>query len=117
MEFTERKVLILVKSRPYGEIINFEGWRAAVGMFGMDHEPMLLFMGDGVFSLLKTADAKPFRMFKATYIDFDGRILASKKSLEERIEILEKKDLKIHIFLTFSYIITIKLSLLMGFEM
>ena len=37
MEFTERKVLILVKSRPYGEIINFEGWRAAVGMFGMDH--------------------------------------------------------------------------------
>ncbi|MFW9967542.1 MAG: DsrE family protein, partial [Candidatus Thorarchaeota archaeon] len=56
MEFTERKVLILVKSRPYGEITNFEGWRAAVGMFGMDHEPTLLFMGDGVFSLLKSAD-------------------------------------------------------------
>jgi sulfur relay (sulfurtransferase) DsrF/TusC family protein len=84
MEFTERKVLILVKSRPYGEIINFEGWRAAVGMFGMDHEPTLLFMGDGVFSLLKSADIMPFRMFKATYLDFDGRILASKKSLESR---------------------------------
>ncbi|MFW9847148.1 MAG: DsrE family protein [Candidatus Thorarchaeota archaeon] len=84
MEFTERKVLILVNSRPYGEIINFEGWRAAVGMFGMDHEPTLLFMGDGVYSLLKSVDVIPFRMFKATYIDFDGRILASKKSLEER---------------------------------
>jgi len=84
MDFTERKVLILVKSRPYGEIINFEGWRAAVGMFGMDHEPTLLFMGDGVFSLLKSADVMPFRMFKATYLDFDGRILASMKSLESR---------------------------------
>ncbi|MHA2139989.1 MAG: DsrE family protein [Candidatus Thorarchaeota archaeon] len=90
MEFTERKVLILVKSRPYGEIINFEGWRAAVGMFGMDHEPTLLFLGDGVFSLLKSADVKPFRMFKATYLDFDGRILASKKSLEERSISLEE---------------------------
>jgi len=84
MEFTERKVLILVNSRPYGKIINFEGWRAAVGMFGMDHEPTLLFMGDGVYSLLKTVDKVPFRMFKATYLDFDGRILASKKSLESR---------------------------------
>lgn len=84
MEFTERKVLILVNSRPYGEIINFEGWRAAVGMFGMDHEPTLLFMGDGVYALLKSVDVIPFRMFKATYLDFDGRILASKKSLEER---------------------------------
>ncbi|MHA2434025.1 MAG: DsrE family protein, partial [Candidatus Thorarchaeota archaeon] len=65
-------------------IVNFEGWRAAVGMFGMDHEPTLLFMGDGVYSLLKSADVVPFRMFKATYLDFDGRILASKKSLEGR---------------------------------
>ncbi len=84
MEFTERKILILVNSRPYGKIVNFEGWRAAVGMFGMDHEPTLLFMGDGVYSLLKTADVVPFRMFKTTYLDFEGRILASKKSLEDR---------------------------------
>ncbi|MHA2602665.1 MAG: DsrE family protein, partial [Candidatus Thorarchaeota archaeon SMTZ1-83] len=74
----------MVNTRPYGKIINFEGWRAAVGMFGMDHEPTLLFMGDGVYSLLKAADVVPFRMFKATYLDFDGRILASKKSLESR---------------------------------
>ncbi len=84
MEFSERKVLILVNSRPYGRIINFEGWRAAVGMFGMDHEPTILFMGNGVYSLLKSADEMPFRMFKATYLDFDGRLLASKKSLEDR---------------------------------
>lgn len=53
-------------------------------MFGMDHEPTLLFMGDGVYSLLKVASEVPFRMFKATYLDFDGRILASEKSLEDR---------------------------------
>jgi len=66
MEFTERKVMILVRSRPFGTVINFEGWRAAVGMFGMDHEPTLLFMGEGVYALLKTMDESPIRMFKST---------------------------------------------------
>ena len=84
MEFTERKVLVLVRSRPFGKIINFEGWRAAVGMIGMDHEPQMLFMGDGVYSLLKTMDVVPIRMFKSTYESFDCIIYASKKSLEER---------------------------------
>ena len=32
MEFTERKVLILVHNKPFGRIIAAEGWRAAVGM-------------------------------------------------------------------------------------
>lgn len=84
MDFTERSVLILVRSRPYGKIIAFEGWRAAVGMFGMDHSSTLLFMSNGVYSLLKNVDEMPFKMFKATYLDFDGRILASKRSLDER---------------------------------
>ena len=30
MEFTERPVLIIVGSRPFGKIIAAEGWRAAV---------------------------------------------------------------------------------------
>jgi len=84
MEFEERPVLILIKSRPFGRIINFEGWRAAVGMFGMDHEPMMLFMGDGVYAALKDIDDMPIRMFKMTYKSFDGRICVSKRSIEER---------------------------------
>ncbi|RLI47904.1 MAG: hypothetical protein DRO73_10730 [Candidatus Thorarchaeota archaeon] len=84
MEFTERKVMILVRSRPFGTVINFEGWRAAVGMFGMDHEPTLLFMGEGVYALLKTMDESPIRMFKSTYESFDGVLYVSKRSLEER---------------------------------
>jgi len=58
MEFTERPVLILVGSRPFGKIMAAEGWRAAVGMFGMDHEPQMLFISDGVYGLMKNQDMK-----------------------------------------------------------
>ncbi|MHA1908701.1 MAG: DsrE family protein [Candidatus Thorarchaeota archaeon] len=97
MEFIERPVLILINSRPFGKIINFEGWRASVGMFGMDHEPLMLFMGDGVYAVLKNIDDMPIRMFKATYKSFDGRICVSKRSLDERNispdEILEEAEI------------------------
>jgi len=84
MEFTERRVLLLIRSRPYGTVTNFEGWRASVGMFGMDHEPTMLLLGDGVYAALKDMDDMPIRMFKSVYKSFDGRICVSKQSLEER---------------------------------
>ena len=97
MEFEERPVLILINSRPFGTIINFEGWRASVGMFGMDHEPSMLFMGDGVYALLKSMHDLHIKMFKMTYQSFDGKFYASKKSLEERNispeEILEEVEI------------------------
>ncbi len=102
MEFTERPVLVLVKSRPFGKIMAAEGWRAAVGMFGMDHEPQLLFIGDGVYGLMKDQDIMHIRMFKSTYESFDGRICVSKKSIDDRnispdelfenVEILNEED-------------------------
>jgi sulfur relay (sulfurtransferase) DsrF/TusC family protein len=101
MEFKERPVLVLVTSKPFGKILAAEGWRAAVGMYGMDHEPLLLFMGDGVYGLMKDQEITHIRMFKSTFESFDGRICASKKSLEERnispdeifenVEILEEE--------------------------
>ncbi|MBN2230154.1 MAG: DsrE family protein [Candidatus Thorarchaeota archaeon] len=84
MDFTERKVLILVISKPFGKIIAAEGWRAAVGMFGMDHQSQMLFIGDGVYGLMKEQDIAPIRMFKSTFESFDGRVCVSKKSLDER---------------------------------
>jgi len=102
MEFTERKVLILVNSQPFGKIVAAEGWRAAVGMFGMDHESELLFIGDGVYGLMKDQDMLQIRMFKSTFESFDGKVCVSKKSLEERnidaseifesVEILEEAE-------------------------
>lgn len=84
MDFKERKVLILITSKPFGKIIAAEGWRAAVGMFGMDHESQMLFLGDGVYGLMKNQDIVPIRMFKSTFESFDGRIFVSKRSIEER---------------------------------
>ena len=97
MDFTERSVLVLIKSKPFGKIINFEGWRAAVGMFGMDHESTMLCIGDGVYSLLKNMNDMPVRMFKSVYKSFDGRICVSKRSLEERAinsdELIEEAEI------------------------
>ncbi|RLI57145.1 MAG: hypothetical protein DRP09_03855 [Candidatus Thorarchaeota archaeon] len=84
MEFVERPVLIVVRSKPFGTITFAEGWRAAVGMFGMDHESHILFIGEGVYGLLKDQDMMHIRMFKNTFESFDGIIWASKASLEER---------------------------------
>lgn len=102
MEFAERKVLILVNSKPFGRIVAFEGWRAAVGMFGMDHESQMLFTGDGVYGLIKDQDIMAIKMFKSTFESFDGIVYASKKSLEERnidaseifetVEVIEEAD-------------------------
>jgi len=84
MDFVEKKVLILITSRPFGKIIAAEGWRAAVGMFGMDHQSQMLFIGDGVYGLVKNQNILPIRMFKSTFESFDGHIYASEKSLDER---------------------------------
>jgi sulfur relay (sulfurtransferase) DsrF/TusC family protein len=55
-----------------------------------------------VYGLMKDQDIKHIRMFKSTFESFDGRITASKKSLDERnlaadevfenVEILEEED-------------------------
>ncbi|TFF94666.1 hypothetical protein EU546_04615 [Candidatus Thorarchaeota archaeon] len=84
MEFRERNVLILIRSLPFGKIIAAEGWRAAVGMFGMDHSPTMLFLGDGVYGLMRDQDMLHIRMFKSVYESFEGKICVSKASLEER---------------------------------
>jgi len=71
-------------------------------MFGMDHESELLFIGDGVYGLMKDQDMLQIRMFKSTFESFDGKVCVSKKSLEERnidaseifesVEILEEAE-------------------------
>ncbi len=84
LEFNEKKVLILIRRRPFGTVINFEGWRAAVGMFGMDHSPTILLVDDGVYAALKSMDQKPIRLFKSTYDSFGGKTCVSKASMDER---------------------------------
>jgi len=48
-----RKILIVIKSPPYGSLMAAEGFRIATAMIAMDILPQLLFIDDGVYCLLK----------------------------------------------------------------
>jgi len=48
-----KKILLVVKSSPYGNVKAAEGFRMATAMIAMDVLPKLLFIDDGVYCLLK----------------------------------------------------------------
>lgn len=48
-----KKILLVVKSPPYGSLRAAECFRMAAAMIAMDVLPQLLFMDDGVYCLLK----------------------------------------------------------------
>jgi len=48
-----KKILLIVKSSPYGSVRAAEGFRIATAMIAMDVIPQLLFIDDGVYCLLK----------------------------------------------------------------
>ena len=48
-----RKILLVIKSSPYGSLMAAEGFRIATAMVAMDVLPQLLFIDDGVHCLLK----------------------------------------------------------------
>jgi len=48
-----RKILLVIKSSPYGNLMATEAFRIATAMISMDVLPKLLFIDDGVRCLLK----------------------------------------------------------------
>ena len=48
-----RKILLVVKSPPYGSVLAVECLRIATAMIAMDVLPQILFIDDGVYCLLK----------------------------------------------------------------
>jgi len=48
-----RKILLVIKSSPYGSLMAAEGFRIATAMIAMDILPQLLFIDDGIYCLLK----------------------------------------------------------------
>lgn len=48
-----KKILLVIKSSPYGSLMAAEGFRIATAMVAMDILPQLLFIDDGVHCLLK----------------------------------------------------------------
>jgi len=51
------KVLLVIRSPPYGSLKATEGFRIATAMIAMDVLPQLLFIDDGVYCLIK--DQRP----------------------------------------------------------
>jgi len=48
-----KKIVLIVKTSPYGSVKAAEGFRIATAMIAMDVLPQLLFIDDGVYCLLK----------------------------------------------------------------
>jgi tRNA 2-thiouridine synthesizing protein C len=48
-----RKILLVIRSPPYGSLMAAEGFRIATAMLAMDVLPQLLLIDDGVYCLLK----------------------------------------------------------------
>ena len=53
-----RKILLVIKSSPYGSLMAAESFRIATAMVAMDVLPQLLFIDDGVYCLLKNQRPK-----------------------------------------------------------
>jgi sulfur relay (sulfurtransferase) DsrF/TusC family protein len=50
----EKRTLIIIKSRPFTSLKYYEALRTAAGLW--DHEVKVLWMGDGVYAALDSAD-------------------------------------------------------------
>jgi sulfur relay (sulfurtransferase) DsrF/TusC family protein len=48
-----RRILLVVKSPPYGTVLSAECFRIATAMIAMDVLPQMLFIYDGVYCLIK----------------------------------------------------------------
>ena len=48
-----RKILLVIRSPPYGSLMAAEGFRIATAMIAMDVLPQVLLIDDGVYCLLK----------------------------------------------------------------
>ncbi len=90
-----RKILLVVKSPPYGSSTATECLRIATAMIAMDVLPQLLFIDDGVYCLLKEQDPEQiglqsFHERLKTLADLIG-LYAAEDSLHRRK--LKKTDI------------------------
>ena len=85
-----KKALILIKTAPYGEASSAEGYRVVMALPSMGMETTALVMEDGVFCLVREADATQVG-WRANLSDafaqageFDAKLCVHRPSLEAR---------------------------------
>lgn len=85
-----RSILALCRRPPYGDALAREGLEAVLAAAAMEQAPVLLFMHDGVFQLLKDQNAKSIeqksvrRNLEALSIFGIDKLYVCQHSLEKR---------------------------------
>lgn len=79
----EKTVLIIVKSKPYSSLNYYEALRTASGLL-VEHRVILIWMGDGVYAVLKNADRNLTGRFFEIFPDMDIKLYVEEESLKER---------------------------------
>ena len=96
-----KKILLVIKSPPYGSSRASEGFRIATAMIAMDILPRLLFIDDGVYCLIKNQkpDSPDLEMHYErlkTLADLAG-LYAAKESMAKRRLELADLDNSLHV--------------------
>ena len=78
----EKRLVIVVKSKPYTTLNTYEALRLAVGLW--EHEVSVVWMGDGVYALLGAADMSLDGVFHADLPDLHINSYVDEDTLAER---------------------------------
>ncbi|WP_366922681.1 DsrE family protein [Metallumcola ferriviriculae] len=83
------KMLLFLKSAPYGSAAAVEAFRLAIGGPSLDVETVVVLADDGVFCVLPEQDPQDIEMKSlgqayANLPDFDARLVVLDESLQER---------------------------------
>lgn len=89
-----KKILLVVKSAPYGSGSAVEGFRMATAMIAMDVLPMILFIDDGVYCLLRNqrpeaAGLNSFRERLKTLADLVGLHAVSDSMVRRNLQSID----------------------------
>lgn len=77
-----KKISILVKSKPFSRINYYEALRLALGLW--EHQVSVVWMGDGVYAVLKGADRTLTDQFYQELPGMNVGLFVEEESLKER---------------------------------
>jgi sulfur relay (sulfurtransferase) DsrF/TusC family protein len=78
----EKNLLVIIKSKPYTTLNSYEALRVAIGLW--EHEVTILWMGDGVYSVLKDADQGMTIHFYNDFPDLEIETYVEANALKRR---------------------------------
>lgn len=79
----EKTVLIVVRSKPYSSLNYYEALRTASGLL-VEHRVIMIWMGDGVYAVLRNADRNLTSKFFEVFPGMDISLYVEEESLKER---------------------------------